>query len=222
MGELVNVVVAFVVIAFALRYITKGRNESGSANGGRSPAAVLGFRPHRVTEDMMTSLTTMFPDIPADNLRYDLLRTGSVEVTTNKILEKGFLDAPPSNYFELYPRASTPETETAHRPGPSSASTSRKPQQTLISRYSLESRVPFSTTPNVSNDNAMVDLSDAPSVDVKGSSKGVWESDAAKREANLRERKAKMILAARQRLLEQDKKKAETSSPVPGSSKSVS
>jgi len=29
----------------------------------------------------------------SDNIRYNLLRTGSVEVTTNKILERGFLDA---------------------------------------------------------------------------------------------------------------------------------
>lgn len=53
----------------------------------------------------------MFPDIPAyaldfllagflsinhdcrDNIRYDLLRTGSVQETSNKILERGFLPA---------------------------------------------------------------------------------------------------------------------------------
>ncbi len=29
----------------------------------------------------------------SDNIRFDLLRTGSVEQTTNKILERGFLDA---------------------------------------------------------------------------------------------------------------------------------
>jgi hypothetical protein len=28
-----------------------------------------------------------------DNIRYDLLRTGNVEVTSNKILERGYLDA---------------------------------------------------------------------------------------------------------------------------------
>jgi hypothetical protein len=53
----------------------------------------------------------MFPDVPqyghppcvrvrtwwltfflSANIHYDLLRTGSVELTTNKILERGFLD----------------------------------------------------------------------------------------------------------------------------------
>lgn len=28
-----------------------------------------------------------------DNIRYDLMRTGNVEVTTNKIIERGYLDA---------------------------------------------------------------------------------------------------------------------------------
>jgi len=53
----------------------------------------------------------MFPDIPVyvsfvsesdhgtntfsyrDNIRYDLLRTGNVELTTNKVLERGILEA---------------------------------------------------------------------------------------------------------------------------------
>ena len=60
------------------------------------------------------TVTGMFPDLPkfvhplmngahmgedvtsvfhSANIHYDLLRTGSVELTTNKILERGFLDA---------------------------------------------------------------------------------------------------------------------------------
>ena len=35
----------------------------------------------------------MFPDIPKDNIKYDLLRTGNAELTTNKILERGYLEA---------------------------------------------------------------------------------------------------------------------------------
>lgn len=32
-------------------------------------------------------------ELNRDNIRYDLLRTGNVELTSNKILEKGFLPA---------------------------------------------------------------------------------------------------------------------------------
>ena len=44
-------------------------------------------------------------DNSSDNIRYNLLRTGSVELTTNKILERGFLDAvrTTSSSVPLYP-----------------------------------------------------------------------------------------------------------------------
>jgi coupling of ubiquitin conjugation to ER degradation protein 1 len=41
----------------------------------------------------VNNVQAMFPDIPRDNIHYDLLRMGSAELTTNKILEKGFLEA---------------------------------------------------------------------------------------------------------------------------------
>ncbi|KAF8416734.1 hypothetical protein L210DRAFT_3369865, partial [Boletus edulis BED1] len=69
----------------------------------RSATAALGFRPKHVTQDMVDQIHTMFPDIPTDNIRFDLLRTGSVELTSNKILERGFLELPPPAYFTLYP-----------------------------------------------------------------------------------------------------------------------
>lgn len=38
--------------------------------------------------------TCLFDSLPrSDNIRFDLLRTGSVEQTTNRILERGYLDA---------------------------------------------------------------------------------------------------------------------------------
>jgi hypothetical protein len=38
-------------------------------------------------------------DDSSDNIHYSLLRTGSVELTTNKILERGFLDAVRYHFF---------------------------------------------------------------------------------------------------------------------------
>ncbi|KAG6881694.1 hypothetical protein C0993_000363, partial [Termitomyces sp. T159_Od127] len=115
-----------------------------------------------------------------DNVRYDLLRTGSVELTSNKILERGFLDAPPPAYYTLFPR----ETTATH---PATATTTalpadKKTQESLISRYSLQDRVAKGEV--VQED------------EVGG--KAVWEDNAEKREASLKERKAQMILAARQ------------------------
>ncbi|KAF9074742.1 hypothetical protein BDP27DRAFT_1316752 [Rhodocollybia butyracea] len=189
MGEVVNVVVAFAVIVFIFRWAT---SSSPANNNNPSPADTLGFRPKNVTQDMVDTIGNMFPDIPRDNIRYELLRTGSVERTTNKILEKGFLDAPPPSYFTLYPRAVLNPTAGAPGPANNATSSSVKPE-TLISRFNLQSRI----------------KGDAPTVipEEEVGGKARWEDTPEKREESLRERKAKMILAARQRMLAAQKEK---------------
>ncbi|OJA17725.1 hypothetical protein AZE42_04796 [Rhizopogon vesiculosus] len=134
----------------------------------------------------------MFPNIPQENIRYDLLRTGSVEITSNKILERGYLDVPPPAYFTLYPR--TAATQQARQAAPQAQTTGlpQNPKDNLISRYKLQDRV---ATPTFSMQ------------DDDASSKANWEDTSEKREASLQERKTKMILAARQRLLAQQAQK---------------
>ncbi|KAJ3966447.1 hypothetical protein EV361DRAFT_935170 [Lentinula raphanica] len=198
MGEVVNVIVAFAVIVFIFRWATSNSPEGGTA----SPADTLGFRPKNVTQDMVDTVGNMFPDIPKDNIRYDLLRTGNVERTTNQILEKGFLDAPPLSYYNLYPRASIPGASSSQG-NPTNiiaSSSSIKSKDTLISRYNLQSKLDDPST--------LVDLRDDIEV---GGGKAKWEDTPEKREASLRERKEKMILAARQRLLAAQKGKEKES-----------
>ena len=120
--------------------------------------------------------------LPRDNIRYDLLRSGSTETTSNRILERGFLDPPPQGYYTLYPRTNTNVAPAGQQARLPAQQIPQKPKETLISRYALESRVS--------------DVAPIPESEVGG--KAVWEDSAEKREASLRERKAKMILAARQ------------------------
>ncbi|KAF8664120.1 hypothetical protein AX16_000810 [Volvariella volvacea WC 439] len=152
-----------------------------------------------------------------DNIRYDLLRTGSVQQTTEKILSRGFLEAPPAAYYTLYPReGSGPNNRTTiagsansqQRAGGqsngSAAATagSSKPKDTLITRFGLQDRI--ASTPAATA--SAVDLGNINTPEEIGG-KAVWEVSAEKREASLRERKAKMILAARQRMLAQEQQK---------------
>ncbi|KIM43587.1 hypothetical protein M413DRAFT_443507 [Hebeloma cylindrosporum] len=158
----------------------------------RSAADALGFRPKNVTQEMVDTVSNMFPDIPPDNIRYNLLRTGSVELTTNKILERGFLDAPPPAYHTLYPR--NPDPPRAAQPNLLAVpGLPKKGSESLISRYRLQDRV----------------KQDEEIREEELGGKAVWEDSAEKREASLKERKAKMILAARQRLLAQQEKDKE-------------
>jgi len=189
MGEVINVVVAFAVIVFIFRWLTT----SSDSPSERSAADTLGFRPKPVSQDMIDTISNMFPDIPPDNIRYDLLRTGSVELSSNKILERGFLDPPPPAYFTLYPRDA--HAEQAARPAQTGGATStavKASKQSLIDRYNLQERVAQPAT-LVGED--------------QSGGKAVWEDSAEKREASLKERKAQMILAARQRMLAQQQQK---------------
>lgn len=66
----------------------------------------------------------------------------------------------------------------------STTATQAHPKETLISRYGLESR--------------LSGADGVPSQQQDAGGRAVWEETAEKREASLRERKAQMILAARQ------------------------
>ncbi|KIP03331.1 hypothetical protein PHLGIDRAFT_111029 [Phlebiopsis gigantea 11061_1 CR5-6] len=177
MSEVVNVLVAFAVIVLVFRWATSGKDSSAD---GQSPAAILGFRPKTVTPEQVDAVHSMFPDIPADNIRYDLLRTGSVQLTSNKILERGFLPAPPATYFRVYPRAAQNDAPRPAAANAAPAAAAPSHQESLIKRFNLEDRVVDTSNPTPA---------EAPHK---------WEADPAKREAGLKERKARMILAARE------------------------
>ncbi|KAI5885612.1 uncharacterized protein SCHCODRAFT_02643865 [Schizophyllum commune H4-8] len=194
MGEVVNVLVAFAVIVVIFRWATSPGGDAPTASGGApSPQAVLGFRPKNVTQGMVDQVLAMFPDMPPDNVRFDLLRTGSVQLTTNKILERGFLDPPPQAYYTLYPRQDQPAAPSSTTAA--STTTARAAPKNLIARYHLEERLKRDAA------------SDPAPTTADPGGKAPWEESAEKREASLRERKAQMILAARQRLLAAQKGK---------------
>ncbi|KAJ6504203.1 hypothetical protein C8R47DRAFT_1174784 [Mycena vitilis] len=183
MGEVINVVVAFAVIVFIFRWLTNS-----------TAADTLGFRPKPVSQDMVLIPAVLCPD----NIRYDLLRTGSVELSSNKILERGFLDPPPPAYFTVYPRETNaePATRPAQAAGGATSTAVKQPKQSLIDRYNLQERAAQPGT--------------VVEEDTSGG-KAVWEDSAEKREASLKERKAQMILAARQRMLAAQQQKNTTS-----------
>ena len=96
---------------------------------------------------------------------------------------------PPAAYYTLYPRTNAiapnnPEGN-AQRSATSRHSGEKQPQkkETLISKFNLERRI-TGQTEKIRED------------EIGG--KAVWEDTAEKREASLRERKEKMVLAARQ------------------------
>ncbi|CAE6506346.1 unnamed protein product [Rhizoctonia solani] len=183
MEDALNVLVAIAAIYFAYRWLSR---DTGGAHAGGNvrPATVLGFAPKNVTPEMIASVRSAFPQESIDNIRYDLLKSGSVEITSNKILERGYLDRPPPAYFTLYPPTPAADVTTTDTPAAPATTSAPAKNTSLISRYGLENRA---------KEESATEFSD----------KAAWEDSAAKREASLKERKAQMILAARQRMLAQ-------------------
>ncbi|KAF8342592.1 uncharacterized protein EI90DRAFT_3115173 [Cantharellus anzutake] len=183
-SDVLNVVVALVVIFGIFRWWSKP--DAQTSNGATSSRTVsLGFRPHNVTPTMISTVQSAFPQEPRENIYYDLLRTGNVQVTCNKLLEKGFLPTPPPTFFTLYPQSTNvPVAPLRAQPEPPASAT----PSNLITRLGLDDRLsePVGTLPKIDG-------------------KTTWLSTAEEREASLKERKAQMVLAARRRLLEKQK-----------------
>lgn len=99
------------------------------------------------------------------------------------------MSQPPAAYYTLYPRTNTTPQAPANANNQRAASqraAEKQPEkkETLISRYNLEQRIASGEAEQIKEE------------EIGG--RAAWEDTAEKREASLRERKAKMILAARQ------------------------
>ncbi|WOO78919.1 Coupling of ubiquitin conjugation to ER degradation protein 1 [Vanrija pseudolonga] len=134
-----------------------------------------------VRREMVESVHAAFPDVPVDAVVYSLTRTRNAQSTSEIILDRGSLPTPPPTFIvpdHLRPAARVPVAPAKAAPPPKPVS--------LIERYGLASRV-----------------SSAADAEPAG---GRWEADRAAREAELKSRKERMILDARRRMLEKQKK----------------
>ena len=117
----------------------------------------------------------MFPNIPANQIAFDLSRTRNVEATIEKLLSGTTLPSPPQDSrFAAWnqPRQAQAEQVTKQEPA----------KDDLLKRYKLEHR----------KDEQPKEQSYS------------WSKNRAEREATLKKRKEDAILAARRKLLEQD------------------
>ncbi|WVQ94422.1 hypothetical protein IAU59_001501 [Kwoniella sp. CBS 9459] len=255
------------IIIGAVYLLVKWLSGSKSGNNAGETGVIRG-----VTPAMVETVHSAFPDIPLPNIIYHLSRSRSAQTTSEVILERGFLSAPPPDFN--IPVSLLPSTATAPIANPAaggttnttttSSSTNSKNASTpvkassLIDRYNLSSRLSAS--------NASPSLSPSPVPSLKGkevdpiekngdgfatgsgvgigagaetpssiqeggserpstpgtpqstasgtsasASPGNWETTREKRELGLKERKERMILEARRRLLERQAKEAAAS-----------
>jgi len=191
-SDVLNVVVAVFVIFGLVRWWSKPAGPG--SNDAQRPS--LSFHPKNVTPSMITSVQNAFPQEPRANVHYDLLRTGNVQVTCNTLIEKGSLPPPPPAFFQLYPQPDLPAPTTGSQIpssiGSSTAVSTSSVPTNLIQRFNLEKEISSNSTviDGVESDNG----------------KAAWLDTAQKRQESLQQRKAQMVLAARQKMLEKQAK----------------
>ncbi|RIA87620.1 hypothetical protein C1645_432985 [Glomus cerebriforme] len=154
------------------------RNHRGNNVANEVPRTRL----RTVTPEMVETVCNMFPNIPPAAVQYDLQKTGSVEVTCDNILQNGGLPLPPPYVTASFAIPSTTQASTSST-GINTSST----QQSLIEKYKLQDAVKRGLIP--------------PEPPKK------WETTAEKRQELLQWKKDAMVLQARERYLEQHKKK---------------
>ncbi|WVF66811.1 hypothetical protein IAT40_001553 [Kwoniella sp. CBS 6097] len=233
MEDILPTLIIIGVVYLLVRWLSGSKSGNNAAEGG-----IRG-----VTPAMVETVHSAFPDIPLPNIIYHLSRSRSAQTTSEVILERGFLPAPPPNFnipASLLPTTTTPiANPSAASTANSSNSKAATPVKasSLIDRYNLSARLSTSTSnsspspspvpslkgkevdPIEKNGNGLPGAgaetpSDTASIHERPSTPGTpgstasgasgagWETTREKREMGLKERKERMILEARRRMLE--------------------
>ncbi|KAL7419838.1 hypothetical protein Q5752_005754 [Cryptotrichosporon argae] len=170
--DILPAIVTIALIYAAVRYFVGKKPADSSALPG-------------VTREMVDAVASAFPDVPARSVVYSLARTRSVQATSEEILERGFLPAPPASFSPpaaLLPAAvHAAPAQSPAKPAPA------RPAQSLLARFGIEA-----DDKGKRKEGAGAGAGEAPK----------WEATRESRETDLRRRKERMILEARRRMLE--------------------
>ncbi|KAJ9091640.1 hypothetical protein QFC19_009010 [Naganishia cerealis] len=187
MDELPGIIIAIIVIFFVARYFSGSKQKSGPISIASDGAPTAG--PLRgVSTSMIQTVHSAFPHISLNSIAYSLSKTKSVETTSDAILEQGFLPEPPAGFPQhpyvesLGPLLATSTTATSVPSPPTK-------HQSLIERYNLTAAARAQEKGKARADENTTEI-------VKDTK--AWNADKSAREKTLQDRKAKMILEARQ------------------------
>ncbi|OWZ26577.1 hypothetical protein C356_06908 [Cryptococcus neoformans c45] len=185
-------IIATIILISAVYFFVKWL--IGTKPGNTSDGGIRG-----VTPSMVETVHSAFPHVPVPNIVYHLSRTRSAQATSEEILERGVLPPPPPTFnipASLIPTA-TPQPAPTPFSNNANNKASNAKTQSLIDRYNLSSRLP-------SHKGKEKAEGEPAEIDNK------WEESKEKRELGLKERKERMILEARKRMLEKQAKEQAT------------
>ncbi|KAI9294046.1 hypothetical protein K502DRAFT_342721 [Neoconidiobolus thromboides FSU 785] len=205
MAESVSLIVAVVILFLVFRWVLGSNNNIPGENNGRG--GINGVRRRTITPDMVESVKNMFPEVSTAAIQADLALTGSVELTCEKILANGGLPMPE----QLLPR--TGRTAGDNTTANEINSNTNNNDNSLRNRgqTGVNTGEGLSRSTNTSNSSAdSVNLAEKYLSNVEESTIAEpvkeWSNDSEKRQELFLKRKQFMVLEARRKFLENQKK----------------
>ncbi|MCJ1380170.1 hypothetical protein MMC17_003273 [Xylographa soralifera] len=184
--NLPQLILVLFISGIAIRYFFFRPSSSPSTTAHTS----TGRNSRAANPQHVEQIAQMFPQVGRREIIWDLQRNGgSVAATTERILGRG-LEVPPPSF--------QPPSLASSSPTPSTSSTpSAQPiPQDLITRYNLTSKIQQSSS-----------HSQSPTAEVAPEAKKAgWSANKNERQALLQRRREEMILSARRKMEERDRK----------------
>ncbi|MBW0476415.1 hypothetical protein O181_016130 [Austropuccinia psidii MF-1] len=201
--DLFSVLAAIGIIALVYRWFTVSSVPSTGSNSSGSLTA-LQRRAMNIPRSQIDRLLSMFPQLTENEIRYALVVTrGGVEAVAERVLIRGSLDPPPPNFFPPSPNvpiAPQSNSSTQNAPLPTQSSLS-KVNHSLIAKLCLEA---FKADQDLALKEDRQWSWDDSQIRITRKSEGIPLNDESN--SGLKDRKAKMVLESRWRLLQKEKK----------------
>ncbi|EOR04851.1 hypothetical protein J056_000200 [Wallemia ichthyophaga EXF-994] len=179
MEDLFSILIAVGAIYGFYRWFNSSTAPASSSSSSSNGGGLSNIRQADVQ-----ALRTLFPQIDNSALVYDLMETRSIERTAENVLRRGRLTTPPYGFQLPSHLVVEPLSESLPNNTGNSTSSTKDTHKNLIKKYNLEDK-------------------DVDSINVNNG----WGTTTGERDRQFKERKAKMILEARRKLI--DKKKRE-------------
>ncbi|KAK4051105.1 hypothetical protein OIO90_004846 [Microbotryomycetes sp. JL221] len=210
------VAIGFVYVAYRILFGTSSSSSTRTSQTSRST----------VPQSSVDQVTNMFPNIPQSNVRFALEQArGNVQSVVERALTTGTLPDPPAGFFQPPPITTSSPTPPRPRTPLSTTTTSvtngtSTTPTSLIAKLGLQDRISNeSTTSSIETKGKMRAESNqddliaqqlnqqqkqqhANDLNLSKSTTTGWQTTSQAREQSLKERKAKMVLEARRRMLE--------------------
>ncbi|KAA1132700.1 hypothetical protein PGTUg99_016340 [Puccinia graminis f. sp. tritici] len=215
--DLFSVLAAIGIIALVYRWFTTSPTPTSNGPNSAGTLSALQRRAMSLPRTQVDRLLTMFPQLTENEVRYALVvNRGGVEAVAERVLIRGGLEPPPPNFFpQSNNPPSTPQSTTnnPNNNNNSSTTTSSSSQTTNLSKTNPSLIVKLNLQAyKLDQDQLFRDNKDWSYEDSKSrlaQSKlhpSPVDDDNSPGSSNLKDRKARMVLESRWKMLQKEKK----------------